>query len=193
MQKKKLIWGISCLLGASLPLLACSSVPTERVEQAEQSRARAVEELAPQLASSEWDDAEEAWRAAQDLIAKERYGQARTWLLKARSRYDKARKVAGGKRTQLVREISGIQETARVRCRNLDGWIEAGSRELAAREKEALERQCKEVHETLAEISAQLERGLFEEAKILSQQTLRKVWEMEQEFRSYVGEPERSS
>lgn len=169
-----LIFAFSLLLYAG-----CATRPTELIQQTERAREEAKEAYADQFALEDWSAAEKAWGQAEDALAKEDYGQASTFLLRAKERYGKARDLASGKKEMALKEIESNKTGASIRLKNL---VESAAKLPAARRKQ-LEARAKEIEGKLAQVDEHIKKGEFNDAKVLAARTFREVWELEQEFK----------
>jgi hypothetical protein len=175
------------MLLLTLILYGCSARPVEQIEQTEKTMEQAKAEFAEQFAPEDWRAAEEAWKEADAALQKESYGPATTLLLKAKTRYAKARDLAKNKRADAIREIKNFQKTAEIRFGELKTAIDANAKKLTPARRKTLDDTCKEIEEKIARVTTQLENGQYSEAKYLAQTTMRQVWETQQELEGYVG------
>jgi hypothetical protein len=163
-------------------MYGCSGKPTEQIEKTEKAQAAAKAEYADQFAQDDWRAAEQAFGEAQGYIAKEKWGDATRVLLKAKTRYEKARDLAHNKKDAKIQEISGKQTTLEKRAKTLKDALDAGGAKITAAKKQLAEEVYKGVEEKLAKISTQLKNGQFQDADYLAGSTLREVWEATQEI-----------
>jgi len=175
------------LLSLALCLAACSVRPTEQIERAEKAKKQATDEHADFFAPDDWKAAETSYNDAQKKLDQGSYGDAQTLLLRAKTRYEKARDLAKGKREDAVREIKGIQGTADARCKALKEGIDKNSKKLSAKRKGELEAACKELEEKIAKSKTSLANEKFDDAKYQAQTALREVWEAQKDLESAVG------
>ncbi len=158
----------------------CSSKPTEQLERTEKAMQQAKAEFADQFATEDWSNAQKAYTEAQANVEKGKYGDANILLLKAKTRFEKARDLAKGKKEETIREIKGTQKTAQMRCEELRKAV--ADKKLTGAKKQEFEDICKEVEEKLARVTSQLDNGQFQDAKYLAGTTLRQVWEAQQDL-----------
>jgi hypothetical protein len=149
------------------------------IQQTERARQEAKEAYADQFALEDWSAGEKAWGQAEDALQKEDYGQASTFLLRAKERYTKARDLAGGKKEMTLKEIEQNKTGAGIRLKNL---MDSAAKLPAAKRKE-LEARAKDIQDNLAKVDEQVKKGEFDSAKVLAQRTFRDVWELEQQFK----------
>lgn len=168
------------ILGLSLLLFAgCASRPTDLIQQTEHVRQEAKETYADQFALEDWSAGEKAWGQAEDALQKEDYGQASTFLLRAKERYTKARDIAVGKKETTLKEIEQNKAGASIRLKSL---MESAAKLSAAKRKE-LDAQAKDIQDKLAKVDEHVKKGEFDDAKVLAARTFRDVWELEQQYK----------
>jgi hypothetical protein len=181
------------ILLLTFSMIGCSAKPTDLIDQTEKTMQQAKAEYAEQFAPEDWRAAEQAYGEAQARLEKEKWGEASTLLLKAKTRYAKARDLAKGKREAAILEIKNIQKTAELRCKTLREEIDANAKKLTAPRKKGLEEICKEIDEKIAKVTTQLDNGQYSDAKFLAQTTMRQVWEAQKELEGYVGGAKKAS
>ncbi len=164
----------------------CSGKPTEQIERTEKAQLAAKAEYADQFAPDDWRAAEQSFGEAQGYIAKEKWGDATRVLLKAKTRYEKARDLAHNKKDAKITEIKNNQTTLEKRAKALKDALDAGGAKVPAAKKQTILEVCKDAEEKLAKITTQLENGQFQDADYLAKSTLRLVWEAQQELDSSV-------
>jgi hypothetical protein len=180
MKYSQAIYPLIILSIASL-ILGCSSRPDEQIGLTEKAREEAKGEYADQFALEDWSAAEKAWAEAEAALEAEDYRTATTALLRAKSRYTKARDIAQGQKDAMVKKVEGLKNTIKIRS---DALMEgAGEMRLSASRKKDLEAVYQEFQDALQEITDKLDAGAFTDAENLAGRTLRKVWEAEQDFK----------
>lgn len=168
------------MLAVSVLLYAgCASKPDELIQQTEKTRQEAKDTFADQFALDDWNAGEKAWGQAEDALQKEDYGQASTFLLRAKDRYMRARQLALGKKEEMTKRIEGGKNAAGIRLKNL---AESIAKAPAAKKKD-IDASVQEIEASLAKIDEQVKEGLFSDAEVLAQRALRSVWELEQQFK----------
>jgi hypothetical protein len=168
------------LIALALLLYAgCASRPTELIQQTEQARQEAKDAYASQFAMEDWSAGEKAWGQAEDALQKEDYGQATTDLYRAKSRYTKAREIAQGQKEATLRKIDGAKNAAAIRLKT----VLENAAKLSASKRKEIEASAQTLQGDLAKIDEQLKNGEFSDADLLSQRTLRSVWELEQQMK----------
>ena len=113
-------------------------------------------------------------------------GDATRVLLKARTRYERARELAKGRKDAKIAEIKNNQTTLGKRSQALKDALDTGGAELPAAKKQTILEVCKDAEEKLAKITTQLDNGQFQDADYLAKSTLRQVWEAQQELDASV-------
>ena len=186
MKFSRLIY-LCLVLSLAFFVFACSGKPVEYIERTEKAMQQAKEEHAEDFAAEDWKAGEESMRAAQGLLEKEKWGEATTALLRAKSRFEKARDVAKGHRAAAIQEIEGTKKTAEMRCKALKDALDASGKKLAAAKRKEFEEACKSADETIAKVGTQLQNGQYGDAKLLAGSTLREVWEVQKELDGLVG------
>lgn len=179
----------SYLLALSLGIISysCASRPDEEVRLAQEAMAEAKEQHAAEFATSDWDSAMEAWNQADAMLKQENYSQTRTILLRAKSRFEKARDIAKSKRDLLLSETQGLQKTIDIRYGALKGDTEKSSAKLAASRKQSLEDSFADIDKGIEKLKAEIEQGEYTAAKTTAQTTMRQVYETEVELQGYLG------
>ena len=170
----------------------CSARPTEQIAKTEKAMQQAQAEHADFFAPEDWKAAEQAWKDAQAKLGQQKYGDANLILLKAKTRYEKARDLAKGKRASAIKQIMDLQNTIDLRCKGLKSGIDTKGRKLTAKQKQSLEETCKSVEEKLVKIKTQLDQAQYQDAKLLAQTTLHEVYEGEKELEDYLGGKKKS-
>ncbi len=178
-MKHPRLLAIALLVLSSLLYHGCSSPPTEQIQAAEKSMQQAREFHAEEFAPSDWKNAQQAWNDAQGLIAKQKYGDATPLLIRAKSRFDKARDIARAKREDLRREIEGKRKTIDTRYGSLRSTM-AGENLSAATRKSLIE-SCKEIDIGIDKLKTALDQGDYTVANNTAMTTLRQVYEAEKE------------
>jgi len=162
-----------------ITFLSCASKPEEQ-QLAQKAMDQAKEQYAQEFAPTDWKNAVQAWEDAQGLIARESYGEARPLLLRAKSRFEKARDIAKGRRDELFKEIQGIQKAIDIRYRGVKTTLETAK--LSTKAKKSLEDACKDIDSAIEKLNAEVASGDYTPAKFTAQRTLRAVYEAEKEL-----------
>ncbi len=180
---------ISLLLGAVFVLLftGCSARPDEQIAQAELALKQAEEQHAEHFATEDWNAAKQAWDQAQTALEQQKYGEATTLLLKASTRFRKARDIAQGRKEDAIREIQGIHSAAEKRLKDLQEAVDSGKIRVAASKRKTYEESVKDFEAKLTQVTTKLEGGEFGESKFLAQTTLRQIWETQKELEGKAG------
>jgi outer membrane protein assembly factor BamD (BamD/ComL family) len=173
----KRILTLCLVLTLSLWFIGCSGRPVEQEQRTKTAMEQAKAEYASEFAAEDWKAAEQAYADANTSLEKGSWGPAQTQLMKAESRYKKARDTAKAKKDDLIREVSSNRKAAELRYEKLKEKI--GKTKLAPAKKQDLDEACKEIEGNLAKIDSQLKTADFNQAKYNAGNTLRLVWEAE--------------
>ena len=165
----------------------CSSRPEEQIKLAEKAMEEAKEQRAEEFAQSDWESAQQVWEQAQSQLKNQRYGEAGTLLLRAKSRFEKARDIAKAKRDEVLREVQGLQKAIDLRYKTLKTDVENSGARLSPRRKKSLEDSFKDIDKGIEKVKADIEAGEYPEARTTAQITIRQVYEAEKELQGYLG------
>jgi hypothetical protein len=165
-------------IGLVLLLLcvACGQ-PTEQIQLAQKAMDQAKEQRAEEFAAKEWSDAMQAWNQAQAALAKNSYSESSAALLKAKTRFEKARDIAKGRREELLREVTGLQKTIDIRYNGVKTNLQTAK--ISAKQKKEIEDSCKEIDQAIEKLKSQINSGDLSPAKYTAQTTLRAVYDAE--------------
>ncbi len=158
---------------------ACGQ-PTEQIENAQKAMDQAKEQRAEEFSPKEWNDAMQAWNQAQAALSKGSYSESSSLLLKAKTRFEKARDIAKGRRDALIQEVTGLQKTIDIRYSGVKDNLKTAK--LSAAKKKELEESCKEIDQSIEKLKSQLGSGDLSPAKYTAQTTLRAVYDVEKEL-----------
>jgi hypothetical protein len=164
----------------AISFLACSSHPSEQLRLAQVAMDQAIEQQAEKYAYADWNNARQAWNDAQLLITARQYEDAGPLLVRARSRFEKARDIARAKRDDLSREIESMKRTLDSRYGNVKSDL-AGLK-LQTSKKKTLDETCLGIDKSRQKLNDELGRGLYVEAKSTAQTALRQVFDVEKEL-----------
>jgi hypothetical protein len=162
-------------------LAACAGMPQVELDQAQAAKEEAEAERASLLASGDWEEAMKSWNEAQEQIGQKSYSQARTSLLTAKSRFQKARDIAASRREQIRNEAEGTKGTIALRYERLKQT--ARSTRLSAAKKRDLEKAYTNIDVEILKLDKMIEGGLYVEARDHSATVMRLVLEAEQLLR----------
>ncbi len=166
------------LIAIGIALLLCCygcGKPTAQIEATQKAIDEAKEQHAEEFAAKEWNDAQQAWSQAQAAVDAGSYSQANSLLLKARTRAEKARDLAKGKREELLKEVTGLQKTIDIRYGTVKKDLEAAK--LSPKAKQEIENACKDIDQSIEKLKKQIDSGDLTPAKFTAQTTLRAVYE----------------
>ncbi|HYK88373.1 MAG TPA: DUF4398 domain-containing protein [Acidobacteriota bacterium] len=168
-------------LGLVLALccFACGK-PTEQIALAQKAMDQAKEQRAEEFAAKEWNDAMQAWNQAQAALAKDSYSESSAALLKAKTRFEKARDLAKGRREELLKEVTGLQKTIDIRYTAVKSSLETAK--LSAKQKKDIEESCNDIDQSIEKLKAQIKSGDLAPAKFTGGTTLRAVYDIQQQL-----------
>ncbi len=175
------------VLSLALLVLGCSARPVDQIQRAEKAMEQAKAEHAEEFAAEDWKAGDDAWRSAQAKLEQEKYGEATTLLLKAQTRFEKARGIAKGKREDAIKEIKNTQKTAELRCKALKDDLEKVGKKLPAAKRKEFEDACKTAEDKISKVTVQLDAGQYSDAKMTAGTTLREIWEAQKELEKVTG------
>jgi len=175
------------VLSLAFLIFACAGKPVEQIQKTEKAMEQAKAEHAEEFAPEDWKAGEDAWRSASAQLDAQKYGDAATTLLKAQTRFTKARDIAKGKREEAIKEIKNTQKTAEMRCKALHDDLDKSGKKLTAAKRKEFEDACKAADEKIAKVNTQLQNGQYNDAKYLAGSTLREVWEAQKELEKAIG------
>ena len=155
---------------------ACGK-PTQEIEATQKAIDQAKEQHPEEFAAKEWNDAQQAWTQAQAAIDAGNYSQATSLLLKARTRAEKARDLAKGKREELLKEVTGLEKTIDIRYSKLKTDLQVAK--ISPKAKKEIEDACKDIDQSIEKLKKQVDSGDLTPAKFTGQTTLRAVYEQQ--------------
>jgi uncharacterized phage infection (PIP) family protein YhgE len=173
------------ILSLAFLICACATKPVEMIDKAEKAMQEAKAEHADFFAPDDWKAAEQAYAQASTLLDQQKWTEANTALLRAMSRYNEARSLAKDKKEVFVKAVQNNQTAIDKRYKGLKDKIAAAK--LSATQKKTFEEACQQIDATIARIPMQLDQGQFSDADTLARQTLRKIWEVEQDLPAKAG------
>ncbi len=176
MKHKRLVL-IAQFFLLSWMLAGCSSEPVEQLQLAQKAMDQAKEQHAEEFAPTDWKTALQAWEDAHALMSKQKYGEAGPLLLRAKSRFDKARDIARAKREDLRREIEGMQKTLDSRYASLKAGVESSKMSSAARK--SMNETCREIGQEIEKTRAQFDQGDYAQTRSMVTTVMRRVYEAE--------------
>ncbi len=166
---------------------ACSSRPDEQMKLAEKAMEQAKEQRAEEFAQSDWANAQRVWEQAQSQLKNERYGEAGTLLLRAKSRFEKARDIAKAKRDAVLKEAQELQKAVDLRYKALKTDVEGNVAKLSPARKKSLEDSFKDIDKGIEKVQADIKAGEYSRARTTGQTAIRRVFEAEKELQGYLG------
>ena len=158
-----------------LILFVCSSCGSgnyeEEMNAAQQAMDKAKSIRTEDHAPADWKEAVQAWDQAQTAVKENK--PAKNLFLKARSRFEKATKIAESRRTTLSREVVDMQTSIDARFAKLKSDFEKARLKRAVRNK--LQPVFTEVDECCASLSSLIEEEDYLEARTVAQDVNKKI------------------
>jgi len=174
----RILAAIGLLLIPMLASYGCNAKPPEEEPKlAHQAMDQAKTVQADKLAVVDWGQAMQSLADADKSVKINRYGDAKMFYLRAKSRFEKAYTVAKARYDSLMREADDnrtaiAQHYARVKA-------DLASNKVPAKVKKEMEGTCAEFDKSIAEIDGYRSNGDAIKAKLNSQEILRKVYDTE--------------
>ena len=175
------------VLALAFLLAACSGRPEPQISRTEQALQQAKEERAEEFALPNWGPAEEAYNQAQTMLAQKKWREATALLLKAQAGFQKARDVAKVNRQRFITDVQSTQGTAEDRCKELKEFYKANLSRIPSAKRKELEETFKGFDEKLAKVTSQLGQGLYHDAKLLAEATLKELLEAQEKLEKLTG------
>lgn len=175
------------ILYLAVSSVGCSSRPDAELKLALEAMEQAKGQHAAEFAAAEWKSGEEAWEQAHALLAKESYSQARMQLLRAKSRFEKARDIAKAKRDVVLKDVQGIQKEIDRRYQALKDGVGSSGARLSAARKKSLEDAFREIDRGLEKMKAEIQQGEYNDARNSAQTTARWLYEAERVLPGSLG------
>jgi len=159
-----------------LSLIACFGCGPASSEAEMKAAQEAMEEArsfsAEELATSDWNDALQAWEEAQTAV--EQGKSAKTLFLTAKSRFDKTAKIAKSHHERVLGEISEMQNTINERMQEIQSALDAQL--LSSRAQKEIKPIMAEVEAGSASVNELLDQGSLLEASDLAREVQKKVY-----------------
>jgi hypothetical protein len=121
------------------------------------------------------------------MLAQKKWREASALLLKAQTGFQKARDVAKVKRSGYIRDVQSTQGTAEDRCKELKEFYKANLSRIPSARRKDLEDTFKGFDEKLANVTGQLGKGQYRDAKLLAEATLRELQEAQEKLEKLTG------
>ncbi len=151
--------------------------PEEEQKAAQLAMEQAKQVQAEKLAVVDWGQAAQSMADADKSVKINRYGDARMFYTRAKSRFENTYKVAKAKYDSLLREADENQTQIATRYARIKAQLASGR--VPARTKKDLEATCVEFDKSIAEIDKFRSSGDAIRAKLSSQDLLKKVYDTE--------------
>ncbi|MBZ5497098.1 MAG: DUF4398 domain-containing protein [Acidobacteriia bacterium] len=180
-MKHSHVFLLSMIVPLAFFVFGCSGQPSQMFLLTQDARNQATAEHADQFAPDFWNPAEQAWQEANRKIDAKSYGEADRLLLKAKTNFVKARDVAKSKREVAVNYINSMKETITIRLKS-DLKDNPAAGKLSPARKKEFDAAIKQIEDSVAKVTEQVQNGQYAEAKYLVDKTVREVWDTQQEF-----------
>lgn len=158
-----------------LILLVCSSCGSgnykEKMNAAQQAMDEAKSIRTEDHAPADWEEAVQAWDQAQTAVKENK--PAKNLFLKAKSRFEKAAKIAESRRTAMSREVVDMKASIDARFARLKSDFEEAGLKRSVRNK--LQPVFTEMDEGCARLGSLIEEGDYLEAKTVAQDVGKKI------------------
>ena len=165
----------------ALTLSGCAGRPDEQLQLAQKAMDEAKEQRAADFAPGDWKSADEAWQEAQGFMGKEQWSQAATALTRSRSRFERARDIAKGKRDDVSREVQNLEKTVGIQYNSLKESVQ--KKRVSAKVKKSLDDSIQEIEKAIGKLRSEIEGGEYLQARTTAQTTVRQIFEAEQLIR----------
>jgi hypothetical protein len=167
---------VGCSLLVLLVCYGCSyQIPEAELKAAQQAMDQAKSLHAEDLAPSNWKEAMLTWEQAQAAIKEQK--PAKTLLLRAKSRFDKAVTIAKANGEGVKREVSEMQTTISERYAKVKAVLDNGR--LISKVKNQVATLAREVGEGTSSIDKLVSDGDLIKARALAKEIQRKVYNAE--------------
>jgi hypothetical protein len=162
-----------------LVLIGCYSCGVENSEAemkaAQQAMDNAKSLHAEDLATSNWNEAMQAWDQGQAAVKEGK--PAKTFFIRAKSRFDKTATIAKAHRDEISKEISDMQVTINERYAKVKTALEGGK--LASRVQKQIKPIAAEVEAGNTSINDLVSQGDYLKARATAREVQKKVYNAE--------------
>jgi len=167
---------VGCSLLVLLFIYGCGyTVPEAELQAAQQAMEQAKKLHAEDLAPSEWKDAIVAWEQAQAAVSEKK--PAKSLFIKARSRFEKAVKIANANAESLRKEVTEMQTTIGERSAKVKAALDKGN--ISPRIKNQVSPIIREVDQSSANLDDLIKQGDLLKARTLAREIQKKVFNAE--------------
>ncbi len=168
-----------CILASgvffALVCIGCASYPEEQLKLAQAAMDETLKYQPEVFAATDWRDAKKTWDDAQALLSQQKYGQAASLLVTAKSRLAKAGQIASKNREVVLREVTNAQQDITTRHASLKSQL--ASLRLSSPVRKSLEECCLQVEQQIAQLNSEVEQGQIDKAQATAKETLKLVYE----------------
>lgn len=171
---------IRFFIGISLLVLVvcfgCGGQNSEaEMKQAQEAMEKAKSIFAEDLAPSDWNEAIIAWEQAQAAVKEGK--PAKTYFLRAKSRFEKTAKIAEAAAADISREVTAMQLSIGERFGKVRSGIDSGR--VPARIQKQIKPVVEEVEEGMASVESLVGQGSFLKARALAKELQAKIYDAE--------------
>jgi len=158
-----------------LGFYGCGSNSDVEMKAAQQAMENAKSLGAEELAASNWLEAMQAWEQGQAAVAEGK--SAKTYFIRAKSRFEKTATIAKSNRDAVAREISDLQAKIDDRFMKIKAAIDKGK--VSSRVQKQLNPILTEVDSGLTSIEELIGQGNYLKARTTAQEIQKKVFNAE--------------
>jgi hypothetical protein len=165
-----ILFRISTLICVFLILscYGCASRPDEQLKLASEAMKQAADLYADQYAPAEWKSAKEFWDQAQEQLAKQQYAAATETLLRAKTRFLKARDDAQAERESMLKQVKDIQA-------NIESRYVAFKAGVNPALKKEFQAACADIDKRIEIVGSLTTQGDYIQAKKFGQEALQAI------------------
>jgi hypothetical protein len=167
--------GISLLI----MIVCCYSCGVENSEkemnEAQQAMEKAKAIFAEDLTPSNWEDAMKAWEQGQAAVKEGK--PAKTYFLRAKSRFDKAATIAKSRGETLSKDIQAMQVTIDERFSTIKAGLERGK--VSSKIQKQIKPTMAELEEGIPAVGTLVGQGNYMKANSMAKDILTKIYNVE--------------
>jgi predicted S18 family serine protease len=155
--------------------IGCASYPEEQLKQAQAAMDEALKYKPEVFAASDWQDAKKIWDEAQSLLSQQKYAQASSLLVTAKSRLAKVAQIASRNHETVLSEVTKTQMEISKRHASLKSDLAAAR--LSPSVRKSLEECCLQLEQKIGQLNTEVETGDLLKAQATAKETLKFVYE----------------
>jgi len=157
-------------------LYGCGVEKSEaEMKAAQQAMDNARSFAAEELAAANWQEAMQSWDQGQAAVKEGK--PAKTFFLRAKSRFERTATIAKARRDDVSKEVSTMQQTINERCSVIKTALETGK--LAPRVQNQLKPLMTEVDAGNQSIAGMVDHGEYVKARATAREVQKKVYNAE--------------